>query len=159
MANVWRRYSFQVSSSRCTSKSAWAFPKTTLPHHLIRSPHHLEPKTVCIAAANAPKRQNHTLPRSPALISKATRSHTRSPGNGKVPLTRTSGTRTNPSLRNPTKSEFLLSMYHQVALMHACSSTLCLQEMYSQLMHMPEAVHLTVKLWCFIIVLADFYHS
>ena len=57
---------------------------------------------------------------------------------------RKSRIRTNLSPRNPTKSKSPPSVHHQIAFMHTCSGTSCLEELYNQLVHAPEVAHLTI---------------
>ena len=100
-------------------------------------------RTVCTASAHIPERQNQAAPRSPALT-RTTRSLTKIPRNRMVHQQRTSGMRTDPSPRNPTKSKYLPSTHHQIAFMHASCGTFSLQGLYSQLMHAPKAECLAV---------------
>ena len=73
-------------------------------HHPKRNPCHLVPRIVHTTSAHIPKRQNLAAPRGPALT-RTTRSLTNIPRNGMAHQQRTSRMRTDPSLRNPTKSK------------------------------------------------------
>ena len=66
------------------------------------------------------------------------------PRNGTAHQQGTSRMRTNPSLRNPTKSKSPPSVLHQIASMHAVCGMSSFQGLYSRLMHMHKAECLAI---------------